>query len=124
MLALFARNKVHLLLNNLAKVWPRMAINLNVTKLNLEVKYMSNIIQYTKYKEKEKLQLLSHNASFWHPATMWLSTVKLPIAIDNKWYETCLFSENESEPLALHSTLSEACSFHADMTNKFGLKAN
>lgn len=83
---------------------------------------MSNIVKFSKYKEKQSLKLLSHNGNLLRQATVWLSTTKLPIAIDNNWYETCLFSDNDSESLSVHSTLSEAVSFHTDMSNKLGLK--
>lgn len=74
---------------------------------------------------EKKFQLVSNNAGFLRPATVVLSTVKLPaifISGLDYSYETCLFSHGESEVLERYSSLADAIRGHNCYERIYGLE--
>lgn len=64
----------------------------------------------------------SDNAGFFSRATLRLSTIQLPIEIDGCWYESCIFSCEDSEIIGRHKTLEEAAKFHVKKAKELKLK--
>lgn len=68
------------------------------------------------------MRLLSDNGGVFRKTTMWLSTVTLPIPINGNGYETCLFTDDDSEVLATHYSIVQATEFHINTARNLGLK--
>lgn len=63
--------------------------------------------------ENAKMKLKSSNAGFFRPATVVVSTAKLPIEINGRFYETCVFAGKDSEVVERYSSVAEAVAGHA-----------
>lgn len=67
------------------------------------------------------MNLKSGNGTYFRPATVMVSTVKLPISVDGCMYETCLFTKSDSEVIDRYETLSSAISGHKKYSNEYGV---
>ena len=79
------------------------------------------------YKDREPFQLITNNAGFFHKSSAELRTTEMPrfSAIDLGYaYESCLFTENDSEVQARYQTLGEAIAGHQTLCRKFNLKTD
>lgn len=67
-------------------------------------------------------QMISDNGSFLDPATIHLSTARLPVVPGVPAYESCLFGTGGvSEVLAEYETLNEAIQGHNKLSKSLGL---
>lgn len=67
-------------------------------------------------------QLLSNNGKAFKRATVELSTVYLLVPIGRFEYESCVFTETDSEVLNRYLTLPEAIAGHKHLSDLMGLK--
>ncbi len=73
---------------------------------------------------KQHWQMISDNGGWLKPATVTLSTVKMPEikGIDLGYrYESCLFTKGDSEVLARYDTVADAVLGHRDLSTDYGL---
>ena len=72
-----------------------------------------------------RFQMISNNGGLFNDATVELSTVEMPRlpGFDLGYtYESCLFSDKESEVLARYQSRSEAIAGHVALEKKFKLQ--
>ena len=73
---------------------------------------------------KERFQLISDNRRIFADPTVTLSTVEMPVLphIDLGYrYESCVFTQTDSDVLERYQTLAEAIEGHAKWAKKFGV---
>lgn len=72
--------------------------------------------------ESLSMNLKSDNSRIFKPATVLLSTVRLPMSLNGKWYETCLFTGDESEVIDRYETAAEAVAAHERYKKQYGVE--
>ena len=72
--------------------------------------------------EQRRFKLTTTDGGWFRKPTLELSTVKLPVYVDNEKYETCLFSVGgDSHIVARYEFLDEAVLGHASYSARYGL---
>lgn len=66
----------------------------------------------------------SNNGRVFRAATVRVSTIQLPLEIDGKLYETCLFTPGECEVLDRYEYLSEAVAGHHNHCRRMGCRCD
>lgn len=64
-------------------------------------------------------QLINTNGSILHKPSVEVSTIKLPVIHGTNWYETCLFTEGDSDVTRRYKTLAEAVAGHQEECAKY-----
>ena len=69
-----------------------------------------------------RFQMISNNAGIFRKPSVELSTVEMPKSFTEYRYESCLFTETDSEVLARYDTLTDAIIGHNKLANQHNLK--